>query len=207
MKKFIIGVFIFALLAHIASAGENENSMASFMGQKWGVDAKVFKRTFIYKKKLVTRGGGAFDLVDFKIGDVSTDYIRFNFVPKIKGKKLRFKKKHFAKFYLDSVKIRLHHYSFPYLVNIFKVKYGKPVKDSIDEGVYDQIWRYKSVDVIWANETIKRKIRMQCSTYTKPSKEDHNYARVSLTEITPEPDRELRKKQEEKKKKEAAAIL
>ncbi|MCP4216478.1 MAG: hypothetical protein GY765_17640 [bacterium] len=206
MKEFFVGILIFVLSVPFVSAGEKENPMASFMGQKWGVDAMVFMDTFTYKDKLKMRGGGAFELVDFMLGDVTLNLVRFNFVLKTNGQKVRFEEKNLDKFVLESVEIFDMRFSdFVDLVDIFKMKYGTPAKDRTNEERYLHSWRRKNIEAIWVDKTIKRKIVMDGSMYTKPSKDD--YIRIVLEKITPAPDPELERKQREKMKKEATSVL
>ena len=161
MRKATIILAAMLIALPVFTLEKEENSMVSFMGQKWGVSAAEFLKTFKYKNQLIKISPASLGLQNFKLWDMVVPNIIFSFKGEV-GKKLRFVKKNYDKFFFDSVGMQLKPDQFDSILEIFKIKYGKPTwyteSDIQTQNPYRTVPEYRQKVARWMREGIGREI-------------------------------------------------
>jgi hypothetical protein len=168
MRRIIAGCALFCLLLSFnftAAAQEQpsagDHPMASFMEAKWGITAADFTANFEYKSSLkLERDASFYYLANFKLGDLVLKKIKFKFVSK-GSQDLKLTTKTLDSFILTEVLIFMKPEQYETLLEIFKVKYGEPLKydefnvrDSSGESFLQKVAR-------WEDKELKRVIVME----------------------------------------------
>jgi hypothetical protein len=133
-KIIIICVFVCLLLSvNLFSVPQDpqpvkDHPMASFMDAKWGTTAFDFTRNFVHKASLkLEKNHNFYYMPDFKLGDLVLKKVKFKFVS-TGSQTLKLSNGTLKSFILAEVLIFMKPEDFETLLNIFKFKYGDPVK-------------------------------------------------------------------------------
>lgn len=124
--------------------------MATFMGEKWGVNVNDFLKSFKYKDdlKIFDDGAGnqAYSLENFKLTQsISIKKILFYFLVKDGKTELPMVKENYDKLFLSVVMMLIEPSQYDELMLVLIEKYGKPVKS-------------KETVATWENIDLKRTI-------------------------------------------------
>lgn len=125
MKKSVLTLMLFMFSTFLFSIDKSSSPYDSFMGMKWGMNAKdfkeVFENRFDFKLQEYPEGFWFDGLVLGEIGDISPS---LEFITKEDG--IKWKEKNYSEFYFENVILVISSNEFEPLLDILKEKYGEP---------------------------------------------------------------------------------
>jgi len=121
-------IALYAQESQTTPTPEKEHPMASFMGWKWGIDARYVAYSFDNKKyeKILLKKG--FKIENYPLGAFDLKEIGFIFEDKY-GQERDFVNTNYPSLLLDAVVIKFTPNKFEDMYDILKIKYGDPTAD------------------------------------------------------------------------------